>query len=197
MSGEFAVGNLNLSSLMKVEIPEYGHDLPEIHSSSPIIYPLAIPISIIINWLERGIGVVFVNKDEDIPRLLVFVTEYNLFASEENKRRPDTLQPLRFAYNAEDRLKRMTSKAIEFREQELEEKVPFKKRIFKGSIGSSGVISSSSYQDPFIHRFKKKKQMDKAFTGGEPSAAKAYDIFSSDIDALSPYSSEYDSIPLT
>jgi hypothetical protein len=64
--GEFLVGKTKLSTLIEIRIPEYGYDLPEIHSSSPIPLPMYASVANVINWLERGINVEFCNiKDRD------------------------------------------------------------------------------------------------------------------------------------
>jgi hypothetical protein len=60
-NGGLKVGNTLLSTPMRIRIPEYGYELPEINSSSPIPIPMYTSVANIINWLDMGINVEFID----------------------------------------------------------------------------------------------------------------------------------------
>jgi hypothetical protein len=192
MQKEFEVGNLVLSTPIKIRIPDYGYDLPEINSSSPISIPIYASVANIINWLERGISIEFCNKDVDGNRVLLFVTEYNKFASENNKNIKDVDKQHRLALNAEDRLRRMMDFSYFQKKKKTEEAIPFKKRIFKKPKNSSAVISSS-YQDASVNKYFRPSRNGNINNTRE---VRAYDIFAPDGETLISPPSIYDNIQL-
>jgi hypothetical protein len=131
-AGVFKVGNTTLNSSFKVTIPAYDIALPEINSSSPVIMPITVSASIIINWLERGIYVEFADGASVAEKLLFFLLEYNRYALTENKNIKNASPPYIIAYNAQNMLTRMLNH-VEVREKiRKEDEVPFKRRLYKG-----------------------------------------------------------------
>jgi hypothetical protein len=173
-NGNFKVGNTSLSTPVEIRIPEYGYELPEINSSSPIPMPMYTSVSNIINWLERGINVEFINL-KDRERVFFFILDYNRFIQKENKAIEDPDEQYRPAVNAEQIL----LKAIDFtsyiNKRAADEKIPFKKKPFKGRIRveHSGQASSPRTKNKM---FAGMKQSDREVI--TPNEVRAYDLFS-------------------
>ena len=172
IDGEFVVGNLKLKTPLRITIPEYGHELPEIHSSTPVISPIYASVANIINWLERGIYVEFCNKKLDAERVLFFIFEYNKFAKEENKKINDAYSRYKLALNAEEKLCNILKYTYTAEDNTHEDHNPFKKKIFKGIKKNLNNTYSSSYKNPFSKN--KVKPKDKLI---DPVDIRAFDIF--------------------
>lgn len=77
--GNFCVGEVYIDSTFDITVADYEVALPEIHSFGPMISPQPIRVSVIINWIERGLHVEF-QKRSDEEAVLFFVMEYNKYA---------------------------------------------------------------------------------------------------------------------
>lgn len=84
INGNFIVGNTTFETRMNVRVIDYGEYLPEIESSSPMIFYMPVKITSILNWMERNLHVEF-EKEEDEEKLFYFLTEYIYLAKLRNK----------------------------------------------------------------------------------------------------------------
>jgi hypothetical protein len=185
---KFIVGNIKLCTPIKIRIPDYGHDLPEIHSSSPISIPTYASVGNIINWLERGINIEFCNKEQDADRVLLFIMEYNKTASEENKKIKDANGRFNLALNAQDRLFRSLNFNRIVEKRKIDDAIPFKRKIYKSSRNDGSSISVS-YNNPLINKkIPIREEMKK------PNEVRAFDIFSPSGEMLISLPSVYDNI---
>jgi hypothetical protein len=170
--GIFKVGNTTLKTLMRVRIPDYGYDLPEINASSPMIMPIMARVKYIINWLERDIRVDFVNGMKDAQKLMFFLLEYNLYAAEANKHNDDIDTQLTVAINAQSYLMRELNYQDTIGERKSAEKVPFKRSIYKK------INRRKLGQIPYTGKFNKPKD---AKNQPIPEVFKPGDVFAFDI----------------
>jgi hypothetical protein len=179
--GEFKVGNTALSTPIKIRVPDYGQELPEIHSSSPVAIPVWVKLAYVINWLERGIDIEFCNGKEDLERVFYFILEYNRYAQEENKKMEDIEGHYPLALNAQSRLYR----AIDFKNyvdsRKAAEADPFKMNIFKGIPGQGGGDRPSAvYKNPLAGKNRKQSPGMPEIPAEEPvspGGVYAYDTF--------------------
>jgi hypothetical protein len=193
--GDFKVGNTTLSTPVLIRITEYGHELPEIHSSSPIPIPMYASVANILNWLERDIGIEFCDK-KDMERLFFFVMEYNQFAQEQNKKINDIEKYYKIATKAQKNLYRSLDFNNFIETQKAEEEIPFKKRLFKSSSSQQKNITSS-YHNPFVDKRFKDKQNKKSKVEREvfnPGSALAYDIFAPVFDNITPEETSFNDV---
>jgi hypothetical protein len=195
-AGEFKVGNTTLSTPIRIRVPEYGHELPEIHSSSPIPMPMYTELRHIINWLDRGIDIDFCGSKENLEKVFYFILEYNRFVQEENKKIEDIDRQYRPALNAQDKLYRMIDYKSFIESKKARQEVPFKKNIYKGiPHNGEGIDATQSYKNPFFKRKNKPKgplpqvPYEEPITPGE---VHAYDIFAPLQDALAIEQSRFD-----
>jgi hypothetical protein len=199
-SGIFKVGNTTLSTPIRIRIPEYGYELPEIHSSSPIPMPMYTKLENIINWLDRGIDIDFCGSKENLEKVFYFVLEYNRFIQEENKKITDLNDHYRPALNAQERLYRMIDYKSFVETKKAKNEVPFKKSLYKGIPHSGeGIDVTQSYKNPFLKKKNKSKGPLSQVPYEEPIAPEethAYDIFSSLRDTLTIEHSRFDDVDL-
>jgi hypothetical protein len=175
--GKLKVGNTTFSSLFRIRIPEYGYELPEIHSSSPIIMPMYNSTANIMNWLEREIYIEFCNK-EDAERVFFFIMEYNRFAESENKKIDNLDEQYKIASKAQMRLFKIIDYKHYIEKKKADEEIPFKRNLFKGikRPNIDGQISSS-YKNPFMKRGKEGVKKRQRVLPTTPDDIFAYDLF--------------------
>jgi hypothetical protein len=190
--GDFKVGNTKLSTPILIRIPEYGHELPEIHSSSPISLPMYAAVAHIINWLERDIGVEFCNP-KDMERVLFFLLEYNRFAQEANKKIDDIEQQYKIVMKAQSNLYRTLDFNNYVETRKAKEEIPWKKNLYKGSSQIKNNISS--YKNPFMEKRTNKGQNTKQ-EYYNPGDSFAYDIFAPVADSVSPEKNSFNDVEL-
>jgi hypothetical protein len=190
--GEFKVGNTKLSTPIMIRIPEYGHELPEIHSSSPISIPMYASVANIINWFERDIGVEFCNKT-DMERVFFFVLEYNRFAQDANKKIDDIEQQYKLAPKAQANIYRILSFNNYNETKKAKEDIPFKAKPFRKPLQKNEIISS--YRNPYIEKDKnKQKPVGREYFN--PGDSFAYDIFAPVSDRVSPRETSFAEVEL-
>jgi hypothetical protein len=193
--GEFKVGNTKLSTPIMIRVPDYGYELPEIHSSSPISLPMYTSVANIINWLERGIDVEFCNKRIDMERVFFFILEYNRFVKDENKNIDDIDKQYKIANVAQSRLYQRLDFNNMKEKKEADVNIPFKKNLFKKKIGKNRGIASS-YRNPYNENKDKKQQ--KANTGPfNPNDVYAYDAFAPMQDIIKSEYTSFDDVELS
>jgi hypothetical protein len=184
--GKLKVGNTTFSSIFQIRIPEYGQELPEIHSSSPIIMPMYNSVANIMNWLEREIYIEFCNK-EDAEKVFFFIIEYNRFAVSENKKIDNIEEQYKIASKAQDRLTAILDYRHYIEKKKADEEIPFKNNLFKGIKRNKGKEQiSSSYKNPFIKRGKEGMKKKQRVSQVSPDDIFAYDLFkpSPDVDIV-------------
>jgi hypothetical protein len=200
--GEFKVGNTTLSTPIKIRIPEYGYELPEIHSSSPISMPIYVKVAYIINWLERGINIDFCGDKGSTERVFFFVMEYNRYVQEENKKIEDIESHYRPALNAQARLYRTIDFKNYLETKKENETIPFKVNPFKGIPSNNEAGSNNDndriYQNPLKSKNKKSKDVlkvpyEKPIT---PDEVYAYDAFEPIREAFIAEHNEFDDVEL-
>jgi hypothetical protein len=175
--GKLKVGNTTFSSLFQIRIPEYGYELPEINSSSPIIMPMFNSVANIINWLERGIYVEFHDK-KDAEKIFFFIMEYNRFAEGENKKIDNIDDQYNIAANAQMRLFKIIDYKHYVEKMKADEEIPFKHNPFKGIKKHSDKEQiSSSYKNPFVKRVKQGIKKKQQLNLPVPDDIFAYDLF--------------------
>jgi hypothetical protein len=192
-NGDFKVGNTTLKSPIMIRILDYGWDLPEIHSSSPIGIPTYTSVANIINWLERGIDVEFCNKKIDMERVFFFLLEYNRFAEEENKKIDAIENHYRIASNAQARLYRTLDYNNFIEKRKADEKIPFKKNLTKKIKQKKNSIVSS-YRNPYMEKQNQKGQ--RTSDESNPTESYAYDVFAPLHDSIQPEISSFKDVEL-
>jgi hypothetical protein len=195
--GEFKVGNTKLSTPIMIRIPDYGYELPEIHSSSPIPLPMYTQVANIINWLERGIDVEFCNKRIDMERVFFFILEYNRFVKEENKKIDDIDRQYKLANIAQSRLYQRLNFDNVKEKRKADEDIPFKRKLFKNNLNknnSNGI--QSSYRNPYIDKQNKTKE-NLVLETINPHDSYAYDVFTPLQDMIQMESSLFNDVELT
>jgi hypothetical protein len=194
--GDFKVGNTTLSTPILIRIIEYGHELPEIHSSSPVSVPMYVPVAHIINWLERDIGVEFCDK-KDMERVFFFLLEYNRFAQDTNKKIDDIEKHYKVAMKAQTNLYRALDYNNFMETKKAEEEIPFKKKLFKNSSPRKGIVSS--YRNPFLDKKLKNKESPDQKIEREyfnPGNSFAYDMFAPVFDRTTPETGSFYDVEL-
>jgi aspartyl/asparaginyl-tRNA synthetase len=177
--GMLKVGSTTLATPVKIRIPDYGYELPEIHSSSPIPLPMYNPVAHIINWLERGINIEFCTK-EDADKVFFFIIEYNRFAEAENKNIENVDDQYKLAIKAQEKLFKMIDYKNYIEKKKADGDIPFKhsQHLFKGIKKRSSEQVSTSYKSPFIKNRKDGAKKKQFYTPPSPDEIFAYDIFS-------------------
>ena len=173
---EFRVGNTTFNSHYFITIPDYGVQIPECHSSGPIINPICVSLTTILNFIERGLHPQF--KDETkCESIYYFLVEYNNAARKINNEAGEILNPI--AEKAEDYfLTKLNSKEALTRQRErAESNNPFTKKIIKTN---SDIIGSSGYSNEYIsNKFKKKKPMSNKYVDKRTAPEhKMFEMFS-------------------
>lgn len=179
-NGDFIVGNTTLDSLITVTVDDYVADLPEVHSSGPIITPMSIEVRTIINWIERGLHVQFTNN-KDAEKLLFFVMEYNKYAEQANAANKSDIEikPLKLASNAQSYL----IKKLHWQETKVQsedesynsDNNPFQKRThsIKMQLAQDAPYTNASVQNKFKKKTESTVQLSRS-----PDEVRMYDIFS-------------------
>jgi hypothetical protein len=185
--GGFKVGETTLKTPIKVRVPDYGYELPEIHASSPLSMPVYTPMANVINWIERGINVEFCDA-KGAEKTFFFIMEYNRFAKEENKKIESPEDQYRLVLNAQNRLYRELNFKHNENEKKVEESVPFISSLYKGNKQTSSENNSirSSYNNPYINKSKPSKKKQKAIKERQlsPTNVRAFDMFVPKPDSL-------------
>ena len=171
---EFKVGNTTFSSHYFITIPDYGVPIPECHSTGPIINPICVSLTTILNFIERGLHPQF--KDETkCESIYYFLVEYNDAARKINNEAGEILNPI--AQKAEDYfLMKLNSKEAMVRQRErAESNNPFTKKIVK----TNSDIVGSGYSNEYIaNKFKKKKNPKKFVDNRSVQEHKMFELFS-------------------
>jgi hypothetical protein len=195
--GKLKVGNTTLSSLVKITVPDYDWELPEIHSSSPITIPMYNSVSSIINWLERGINIDFCNK-EDADKVFFFVLEYNRFAEKENKKIDNIDDQYKLVYKAQEKLFRMIGYKNCVEKRKADDEIPFKHNLYKGIKREGNEQVSTSYKNPFMTKNNKTfTNKGKKETAPFQDGIFAYDIFGANPDISIAEANMYKDIELS
>jgi hypothetical protein len=190
--GKFKVGDTTFSTPIMVRIPDYGYELPEIHSSSPIALPIYTAVANIINWLERGIDVEFCNNRIDMERVFFFILEYNRFVKEENKKIDDIDNQYRMANAAQSRLYQRLNFNNMKEKIKADEDIPFKRNLFKNK--SNDV--ANPYRNPYMEE-QSKKQQKAGKESFNPADSYAYDVFAPIQDTIQNENSLFSDVELT
>ena len=174
-TSEFKVGNTTFDSHFFITIPDYGVPIPECHTTGPIIYPVCVALTTIVNFIERGLHPQF--KDErKCESIYYFLVEYNRVANELNNKAGEILNPL--AQKAEDYFltKLNSSEALLKQKERAESNNPFTKKIVKTN---SDLIGSGYTNEYIANKFKKKNNNPKKFVDNRTVAEhKMFDMFS-------------------
>ncbi len=170
-TSDFKVGNTTFSSCYFITIPDYDVPIPECHSSGPIIDPICVPLSTIVNFIERGLHPQFKDNSK-CESIYYFLIEYNEIARKINSEAGEVLNPI--AQKAEDyfKLKLGYIESVNKHKEELEKENPFKKKIV---TSNSDAIGAKYSNNSITNRLFKKKQKDKKPV---PHDYKLYDMFS-------------------
>lgn len=174
-TSEFKVGNTTFNSHYFITIPDYGVSIPECHSTGPIINPICVPLTTIVNFIERGLHPQF--KDESkCESIYYFLVEYNLAAAKINNEAGEILNPI--AQKAEDYflMKLNYNDAMTRKRERAESNNPFTKKIVKSNTD----IIGSGYSNEYIaNKFKKKSNKPKKFVDNRSAPEhKMFDMFS-------------------
>jgi hypothetical protein len=175
--GEYKVGNTTSSTPIQIRIPEYGYELPEINSSSPIPIPIYTSVANIINWLDRGINVEFCDK-KNAEKVFFFILEYNRYAENENKKIDNIDEKYKVASNAQTVLFRMIDFKNYTEKKKADEEIPFKHNLFKKNKNQQSSQFTSSYNNPNMKRNNQINSDNKPNETLSPLEITAYDIFS-------------------
>jgi hypothetical protein len=187
-NGDFIVGNTTLETSYDVTVGDYGVPLPEVHSTSPMIYPMGVKVKTIINWIERGLHVDFVNQ-KDKENVMYFVLEYNSYSKSVNEKNNKMI--LKPAKRCQDTLMRSLNWNLKQEEQKAEttsknpfiSKIKFDHRAYDRSLAESSETSST-----VLSRINKKKNPTKTIhlDNKRPTDVKLYDMYSNDAFMLVP-----------
>lgn len=150
---EFKIGNTDFNTRFFITVPDYGVSIPECHSSGPIIYPISVQLTDIINMIERGIHVQF--EDKDAPeRIYFFLKKYNEVAIEANNRCGQDLNPI--ITTSLEYIKLKLNFIDNSKDKEEDTSNPFTKRIL---TTSSNKYKGNRYTNESIaNRFKRNKK---------------------------------------
>jgi hypothetical protein len=183
--GGFKVGNTTLQTPLKIRITDYGYELPEINASTPLSMPIYAKAAFIINWLERGINVEFADiKSEE--RLFFFITEYNRFANEENKKIDNVENHYKLALNAQERLyKELDFKHVLKIKKEIQSS-PFEMKLYKGIPKTSPNRVDKDIKKDSLKKSKSSKNIKAVYKDRPvgPGDSHAFDIFSQNPETL-------------
>jgi hypothetical protein len=197
--GRFKVGDTTLKSPMRIRIPDYGHELPEIHATSPLSMPIYTSAANVVNWLERGIIVEFCNS-KDAERLFFFLMEYNRFVKEENKKIESIDGQYRLALKAQKILYSEINYKSNVDEKEINGKVPFISTHYKGIRKDVPHDDANIRRNPFMRKNKKAnglnndKEKNPVLT---PGSVYAFDVFSTNPETLFIEPEDFPDIDLT
>jgi hypothetical protein len=125
---DLTVGNTTIKSPFFIKILDYGVELPEIHSVSPVISFINIQLSAIVNWIERGLTVVFQNPDDE-AKVYFYILEYNRLARETNEEVGHEV--FKLAYKTEELTKSRLDTTLRGQDFEANERNPFKRRAHR------------------------------------------------------------------
>lgn len=168
---DFRVGNTSFDSHFFVTISDYGVPLPECHSTGPINTPINLPLTTIVNMVERGVHV-HPKDDIDSEKIFFFLKEYNRVAKQLNDNAGEVLNLL--VEKAEDYFyKKVRFKiAIETSKEENANPNPFTKRI------APRRPEVHRYNNEFVANKLKKKKPRKEIDLRAASEHKMYEAFS-------------------
>lgn len=167
---EFKIGNTDFNTRFFITVPDYGVSIPECHTSGPIIYPISVQLTDIINMIERGIHVQF--EDKDAPeRIYFFLKKYNEVATEANNRCGQDLNPI--ITTSLEYIKLKLNFIDNSKDKEEDESNPFTKRIL---TTSSNKYKGNRYTNESIaNRFKRNKK--KTIEDKPASEHKMFEMF--------------------
>lgn len=192
---EFTVGNTKLSTPFRVTIPDYGYELTEINSSSPISIPSYFKAEYIVNWIERGLHVQFASVKEE-EKLFFFLLEYNNYAKEYNASVGTTelpYTPVTLAYMSKQ-LK--YKEVVETVEQNADNPFVRKNRGLQTPARTTRAIEYKR-SSAIVDKFSKKKKAELVVESlKKPSEVRMYDVFSMVEEQVLPVSTALDDVAL-
>ena len=171
---DFKVGNTSFKSHYFITIPDYDVLIPECHSSGPIINPICVSLTTIVNFIERGLHPQF--KDESkCESIYYFLVEYNAMAKKINAEAGEMLNPV--AQKAEEYflLKLNYKESVAKQKENIENANPFTKKIVK----KNSDLIKTGYSNEYIANKLKKKPKNKKFVDSRTIPEhKLYEMFS-------------------
>lgn len=172
VESEFKIGNTDFNTRFLITIPDYGVNIPECHTSGPIIYPVNKPLTDIINMIERGLHVQF--EDKDAPeRIYFFLKKYNEVATEVNNRCGQDLNPI--ISTSLEYIKLKLNYIDNSKDKEIESSNPFTKQVL---TTSSNKYKGNKYtNDSISNRFKRNKNKKKYIDDRQASEHKLFEMF--------------------